>query len=75
MPLTPPAPVGLIGLNFFFDAGTVYDWGTPLEKARFYRGAGAGMYFFIAFVGLQVDVAYGFDSEEVHFHFSTGFRY
>jgi len=33
------------------------------------------MYFFVAFVGLQVDVAYGFDSEDVHVHFSTGFRY
>ncbi len=75
VPLTPPAPVGLVGLNFFFDAGTVYDWGTPLKDARFYRGAGGGMYFFVAFVGLQVDVAYGFDSEEVHFHFSTGFRF
>ncbi len=75
VPLTPPAPVGLVGLNFFFDAGAVYDWGTSLRDARFKRGAGAGMYFFIAFVGLQVDVAYGFDSEEVHFHFSTGFRY
>ena len=75
VPLTPPAPVGLVGLNFFFDSGSVYDWGTSLGQARFYNGAGAGMYFFIAFVGLQVDVAYGFEDDGVRFHFSTGFRY
>jgi outer membrane protein assembly factor BamA len=75
VPLTPPVPVGLVGLNFFFDSGTVYDHGTSLGKARFKNGAGAGIYFFVAFVGLQVDVAYGFDSDEVHFHFSTGFRF
>ena len=75
VPLTPPAPVGLVGLNFFFDTGTVYDWGTSLRDARFRNGAGAGMYFFIAFVGLQVDVAYGFEDDAVRFHFSTGFRY
>ena len=75
VPLTPPAPVGLVGLNFFFDTGTVYDFGTSLRDSTFYSGAGGGIYFFIAFVGLQVDVAYGFQSEEVHFHFSTGFRF
>jgi outer membrane protein assembly factor BamA len=75
VPLTPPAPVGLVGLNFFFDSGTVYDHGTSLGAARFRNGIGGGIYFFIAFVGLQMDVAYGFESDEVHFHFSTGFRF
>jgi outer membrane protein assembly factor BamA len=75
VPITPPLPVGLVGLNFFFDSGAVYDWGTALRKARFKNGFGGGIYFFAAFVGLQVDVAYGLESEEVHFHFSTGFRF
>jgi len=75
VPLTPPAPVGLVGLNFFVDSGTVYQYGTPLGRARFRSGIGGGMYFFVAFVGLQVDVAYGFESDEVHLHFSTGFRF
>ena len=75
VPITPPVPVGLVGLNFFFDTGAVYDWGVPLRKAQFRHGVGAGVYFFVAFVGLQVDMAYGLASEEVHFHFSTGFRF
>jgi outer membrane protein assembly factor BamA len=75
VPLTPPAPVGLVGLNFFFDSGAVYDHGTSLRRARFRNGVGAGVYFFAAFIGFQVDVAYGLASEEIHFHFSTGFRF
>jgi len=75
VPLTAPAPVGLVGLNFFIDAGAVYDYGTSLRDSTVYTGAGAGMYFFIAFVGLQVDAAYGFQSDSVRVHFSTGFRY
>ena len=75
VPITPPAPVGLVGLNFFIDSGTVYDHGTKLGDARFVFGAGGGIYFFVAFIGLQIDAAYGFQSEEVHFHFSTGFRF
>jgi len=73
VPLTPPAPVGLVGMNFFIDAGTVYDYDMSLRDSTFYTGA--GMYFFIAFVGLQVDAAYGFQSDSVRVHFSTGFRY
>jgi len=75
VPLTPPVPVGLVGLNLFFDSGAVYDYGTPLREARFKSGVGGGIYFFVAFVGLQIDVAYGLESEEFHFHFSTGFRF
>ncbi len=75
VPLTPPAPVGLVGLNFFFDSGTVYDYGTSLGRARFRNGVGGGIYFFVAFVGLQIDVAYGLESDEVHVPFSTGFRF
>jgi len=75
VPLTPPAPVGLVGLNFFFDSGTAYDYGTSLGSARFVNGVGGGIYFFVAFVGLQIDLAYGLESDEVHVHFSTGFRF
>lgn len=75
VPLTPPVPVGLVGLNFFFDSGTVYDYGTSLGRARFRNGVGGGIYFFVAFVGLQIDIAYGLESDEVHVHFSTGFRF
>ncbi len=74
VPLTPPLPVGLVGLDFFFDTGTVYDYGTGLGKAKFHSGIGGGVYFFVAFIGLKIDVAYDLD-DSVHFHFSTGFRY
>jgi hypothetical protein len=53
----------------------VYDYGTALGSARFVNGFGGGMYFFIAFVGLQIDVSYGLQSDEVHLDFSTGFRF
>jgi len=74
VPLTAPAPVGLVGLDFFFDTGTVYDYGTPLGKAKFRHGVGGGIFFFAAFIGLKVDVAYDLD-DSVRFHFSTGFRF
>jgi outer membrane protein assembly factor BamA len=75
IPITPPAPVGLVGLNFFFDSGAVYDHGTSLRKARFRNGVGGGVYLFVAFIGFQVDAAYGLANEELHFHFSAGFRF
>ncbi len=74
VPLTPPLPVGLVGLDFFFDTGAVYDYGTGLGEAKFHNGIGGGVYFFVAFIGLKMDVAYDLD-DTVHFHFSTGFRF
>ena len=74
VPLTPPLPVGLVGVDFFFDTGTVYGYGTSLDKAKFHNSVGGGVYFFVAFIGLKMDVAYDLD-DSVHFHFSTGFRY
>ena len=74
VPITPPVPVGLVGVDFFFDTGTVYDHGTKLSQAKFRHGVGGGVFFFIAFVGLKVDVGYDLD-DSVKFHFSTGFRF
>jgi outer membrane protein assembly factor BamA len=74
LPLTSPLAFYRAGIHFFFDSGTVYDYGQKLSKAKFYQGVGLGGFFRVAVIGVRFDV--GFDLEgSTRFHIGSGFRF
>jgi len=74
VPFGSPRAIYRAGLDVFFDTGAVYDHGRSLTSADFKHGAGLGLYFFLAGLGIKADFAYDLhDSFRVHF--STGFRF
>jgi outer membrane protein assembly factor BamA len=74
IPISSPLSVGRLGLNIFYDAGAAFDRGQKLKDAKFYRGVGAGVWFSVAFVKLNLDVARGL-GEGTRAHLSTGFTF
>ncbi|MGH9314255.1 MAG: BamA/TamA family outer membrane protein [Vicinamibacterales bacterium] len=74
VPITSPLSVGRLGVNVFFDAGAAYDDGAKLTDARFFRGVGAGVWFSVAVVKLNLDVARGL-GEGTRVHLSSGFTF
>ena len=74
VPISSPLSVGRLGLNVFFDAGAAYDRGQKLKDAKFHRGVGAGVWFSVAIVKLNLDVAHGL-GEGTRAHLSTGFTF
>ena len=74
IPISSPLSVGRLGVNVFFDAGAPFDRGQKLRDAKFYRGVGAGAWFSVAFLKLNLDVARGL-GEGTRAHLSTGFTF
>ncbi|HEX2339989.1 MAG TPA: BamA/TamA family outer membrane protein [Vicinamibacterales bacterium] len=74
IPISSPLSVGRLGVNAFFDAGAAYDRGQKLKDAKFYRGVGAGVWFSVAIVKLNLDIAHGL-GEGTRAHLSTGFTF
>jgi outer membrane protein assembly factor BamA len=74
IPISSPMSVGRLGVNVFFDAGAAYDRGQKLKDAKFYRGIGGGVWFSVAFVKLNLDVARGL-GEGTRAHLSSGFTF
>lgn len=70
VPITSPLNAGKLGLNAFFDAGTVYDRGERLADQRFAKGVGGGVWVSAAFFRLNVAVARGIGSG-TRGHFGT----
>ena len=74
LPLTSPMAFYRAGIHFFFDSGTVYDYGQKLRDAKFHYGVGLGGFFRVAIIGVRLDL--GFDLEgNVRFHYGSGFRF
>lgn len=74
LPLTSPMAFYRAGFHFFYDSGTVYDYGDKLRDATFYHGVGMGFFFRVAVIGVRLDV--GFDLEgNARFQFGSGFRF
>jgi len=69
-----PLPVVVVGVNGFWDTGSVWDDGTSPGKARFHNGVGFGAFLMAAVVQLNVDVGYGIGSGW-QFHIGSGLRY
>jgi hemolysin activation/secretion protein len=74
LPLSSPMAFYRAGFHFFYDSGTVYDYGQKLSDATFHHGVGMGFFFRVAVIGVRADV--GFDLEgNTRFHFGSGFRF
>jgi hypothetical protein len=73
-PVWEPVPIVIIGVNGFWDTGTVWDYGSELSKARFHNGVGGGAFLMAGFVRLNVDLGYGL-GEGWQFHIGSGLRY
>jgi Omp85 superfamily domain len=68
VPLTSPMSIGKLGVSGFFDAATIYVKGQRLRDQRFYRGAGASVWFAATVFRINVSVAHGFGgATRVHF--------
>jgi outer membrane protein assembly factor BamA len=74
IPISSPMSVGRLGVNVFYDAGAAYNRGEKLKDARFHRGVGAGVWFSVAIIKLNLDIAHGL-GEGTRAHLSTGFTF
>jgi outer membrane protein assembly factor BamA len=74
IPISSPLSVGRLGVNVFFDTGAAYDRGQKLKDAKFDRGVGAGVWFSVAIIKLNLDIAHGL-GEGTRAHLSTGFTF
>jgi len=57
-PVTRLLRVARVGLHFFYDTGTVYDYGDKLRDATWYEGAGVGGFFRVFFITVRADVGW-----------------
>jgi outer membrane protein assembly factor BamA len=74
LPLTSVLSFARAGVHVFLDTGAVYDEGGSLRRARFHNGAGFGVFFRIAMIGLRADL--GFDLEGgTRFHVGSSFKF
>jgi outer membrane protein assembly factor BamA len=74
VPLTSPLGIAKFGVRGFVDAGTTYDAGVRLRDQRLDRGVGGGIWFAVAALHLNLDVAHGIGaSTHVHFGTTLGF--
>lgn len=74
-PLTSPLNVGRFGVKAFVDAGTTWASDGPgLKEQRFERGIGGGVYFGIAVLILDLDVAWP-ESGNPRVHFGFGITF
>ena len=60
LPLTSPTSFARVGLHFFYDTGTAYDYGVRFDSARFHHALGVGA-FLKVLIGLRIDM--GWDLE------------
>jgi outer membrane protein assembly factor BamA len=74
IPISSPLSVGRLGVNVFYDAGAAYNRGGKLKDAKFHRGVGAGVWFSVAIIKLNLDIAHGL-GEGTRAHLSTGFTF
>ena len=70
-------PSDQISLNFFYDAGNVWNRPGDINPTRLYRGAGFGVQLVTPFGPIGLDYAYGFDKTQpgwqLHFRMGPGF--
>jgi outer membrane protein assembly factor BamA len=74
LPVSSPRHIGRAGLAVFADTGAVYDRNTPLDRARFDTGVGAGWFLQLPALSFRIDVAHGLDAgTRVHVTLGTSF--
>ena len=62
------------GVTAFWDSGATYDHGTSLFDVKFQNGVGAGLFFIMPLIRLNLDVANNLEGD-TRVHFGLGFRF
>jgi hemolysin activation/secretion protein len=75
IPISSPLSSGRIGLNVFYDAGTVAPFGESVLNQKAESGAGAGFWMIFTVVQLNFNVAHSFNGTGTRFNFGTGFSF
>ncbi len=76
LPVTSLLSDGRVGLRFFYDTAAAYEADRPIRRARFRKGAGAGLFFLPPRFGfpVSIDVAHDFaGGMRVHGSVGLGF--
>jgi hemolysin activation/secretion protein len=74
-PISSPLSTGRIGVNVFYDAGTVAPFGQSVLKQAPIDGAGAGVWLIFTVVQLNFNVAHSLNGTGTRFNFGTGFSF
>jgi hemolysin activation/secretion protein len=75
VPISSPLSSGRIGLNVFYDAGTVAPFGGSVLKQKPESGAGAGVWMIFTVIQLNFNIAHSFNGTGTRFNFGTGFSF
>ena len=75
IPISSPLSTGRVGLNVFYDAGTVAPYGQSILKQKTEDGAGVGAWLIFTVIQLNFNVAHSFNGTGTRFNFGTGFSF
>ncbi len=75
VPISSPLSTGKLGINVFYDAGTVAPFGESVLKQKTESGAGAGVWMIFTVIQLNFNVAHSFNGTGTRFNFGTGFSF
>lgn len=76
LPLTSVLSGARLGVDAFYDAGKVADYGDAIGDASWRRGAGGGLFLIAAIVKANLDFGYGADEGGgFHAHLTAGFTF
>jgi len=75
IPISSPLSTGRLGVNVFYDAGTVAPFGQSVLKPKPIDGVGAGVWMIFTVIQLNFNVAHSLDGTGTRFNFGTGFSF
>ena len=75
IPISSPLDSGRVGLNVFYDAGTVAPFTESVLKQKAISGAGAGVWLIFTVIQMNFNVAHSFNGTGTRFNFGTGFSF
>ncbi|HEX6463852.1 MAG TPA: hypothetical protein VFZ98_05345, partial [Vicinamibacterales bacterium] len=75
VPISSPLDTGKLGLNVFYDGGTIAPYGQSVTKQKPQSGGGAGVWLIFTVIQLNLDIAHSFNGTGTRVHFGTGFSF
>lgn len=75
VPISSPLSAGKLGLDVFYDGGTIAPFGQSVLKQKPQSGAGAGVWLIFTVIQLNLDIAHSFNGTGTRVHFGTGFSF
>jgi len=75
VPLTSVLHGSKLGVTVFTDAGTAWDFGSPMDRAEWHQGVGGGVFLIASIVRINLDIAHGLKTGDTKVHLSSGFTF